>query len=436
MEIHRGYKTELRPNNKQRTLFRKHCGIARYAYNWALNRVSTRTSKPNGMKLSKEWNAWKKENIPWWTETSKCAPQSALFDLEDAFKKFFSNCKKKKKGQHKGKPGYPQFKSKKDTKQSFSLTGAIHVESKRIKLPRIGWVRLKEKNYIPLNAHILSITVSHRADRWFISVQVKEEREPPEMQPEGVCGSDVGIKTLLTCSDGTTHGNPQPLRKELKRLKKKQRTHSRRGKCRECYLSDDPKIKKQHSCDHCEGKNRDKSRKAVANLHFHISEIREDYWHKITSYLTKTKLVNVIEDLCSSGMLKNHKLALSLSDCAFGEFKRQMKYKSVWNDTYLLLADRFYPSSKLCSCCGWKNKDLTLADRTFVCKECGLVLDRDLNAAKNLENYYYLFLLFLVKYSTVSSTETGCVVKSMTDAFGEASSDYMHAGVVNLASVN
>jgi putative transposase len=223
MIVHKGYKTELDPNNKQITQFKKHCGIARYAYNWALDRISKRTSKPNAISLHREWNTWKKENIPWWDEQSKCAPQESFRDLQKAFKNFFDKCKKRKKGKFKGKCGYPKFKSKRGNKHRFRLTGSIIIENHRIKLPRIGWIRLKEHGYIPVDAHILSATVSQRANRWFVSIQVKETAQEHINNSTEINGCDVGIKTLITNSDGITVGNPKPLRKNLKRLARTQR---------------------------------------------------------------------------------------------------------------------------------------------------------------------------------------------------------------------
>ena len=375
MLIQRGYKTEISPNNKQKTLLAKNAGAARFAFNWALNRIKEGISKPNAIQLHKEWNVWKKENINWWKQVSKCSPQEALRNCDTAFNNFFRRCKQKK-----GKKGFPRFKSKKSGLGSFRLTGTIKVASNYVQLPRLGKLKLKEHNYLPLNAKILSATVSERAGRWFVSLQVEEVLET-KFKPEAIVGVDLGIKTLATCSDGQTFANPKALKTNLEKLKRRSRQLSRKVKG---------------------SKNRKKAAKRLAKVHQQIANIRKDSLHKITTHLTKTKSKIVIEDLNVSGMMKNRKLSRAISDIGLFEFRRQLEYKGKWYGCEIILADRFFPSSKSCSSCDWIKKDLTLADRTFVCDSCGLEIDRDLNASLNLESY------------TVSSTEI--------NAYGEESS--------------
>jgi len=358
----RSYKTQLDPNNCQRTLLRKHAGTARYAWNWALARVKNKESKPNAMQLHKEWNAWKKQNIPWWVEVSKAAPQESFRNLQQAFKNFFER--------RKDGVGFPKFKKKMaGCSGSFRLTGSICVESRRIKLPRLGWLRLKEAGYLPLDAHVLSATLSERAGRWFVSLSVQEEYEMPHNGSDKVVGIDVGVKTLATCSDGTTFENPKALISKKRQLGRLQRRHSRQKK----------------------GSNRrEKTRQRIARLHYRISNIRRDAIHKATSWVVKTKRSGtvVLEDLSVSGMLKNHKLARAVADASVSEFRRQIEYKADWNGVNVELADRWFPSSKLCSECGCIKDDLKLSDRTYHCDGCGLSIDRDLNAAINLERYH------------------------------------------------
>jgi putative transposase len=379
MKITRGYKTELDLNNAQRTACLKHAGAARWAYNWGLRRYQEEYAAgrktPNARSLHKELNVLKQTEIPWMYDVSKCCGQEALRDLEKAFKHFFRKCHLKKMGQWNDKLGYPRFKSKKKGVGSFRLTGSIHVTDKSIQLPRLGKLRLKEKGkkkkYIPTSGvNILSATVSEQAGRWFVSVQVEEEIADPVPASGKAIGVDLGIKTLATCSDGRTIENPKALRKNLKKLKRLNRRHSR---------------KQERS------KNRKKAARKLARLHARIAHIRSDALHKATSAIVaKTKpdcqrpCTIVIEDLNVQGMLKNRNLSRAIADVGFAELRRQLEYKAGLAGSTSKVVSRWYPSSKTCSNCEWVDEDQTLADRVFLCQECGMVLDRDLNAALNL----------------------------------------------------
>lgn len=230
-----GYKTELDLNNAQITACKKHAGAARFAYNWGLSRYQeeyrAKRKIPNAQSLHKELNALKQTALPWMYEVSKCAPQEALRDLEQAFKHFFRKCKLKRIGKWKGKCGYPKLKSKKRGIGSFRLTGHIHVGEKHVQLPRLGRLRLKERGYIPTkDVKILSATVSEQAGRWFMSVQVEEERAEPTLALGHTIGVDLGVKTLATLSDARQIENPRALRSNLKKLKRLSRHHSRKQK--------------------------------------------------------------------------------------------------------------------------------------------------------------------------------------------------------------
>lgn len=365
--ILRAYKVQLDANNKQQTLLLQHIGCARWAYNWALAKKKESFDKkekiPNAIELHRELNKLKQSEIPWMHHSSKTSPQNALRDCDKAFQNFFTSCKKKVKG----KKGFPKFKSKKNEKQSFRLDGAISVESDCIKLPRIGKLRLAEKDYIPTDCKILSATVSKRAGKWFVSVQVETPDKEYFNAKNEVVGIDLGIKSLATCSDGTTYENPKVLKKNLKRLKRKQKQLSRKKKG---------------------SKNYEKSKQKLAKLHYHISNIRKDCLHKITSKIIDENQVVVLEDLKVNNMMKNHKLAQAISDVGLFEFRRQIEYKAKWNGRKVVFADTFFASSKTCSCCGWKNSDLKLTDRVFECKMCDMRMDRDFNASQNLVKFY------------------------------------------------
>jgi putative transposase len=401
MQVVRGYKTELDLNNEQRTACLKHAGAARFAYNWGLARsieVYRATGKrPNALALHKELNALKKTEFPWMYEVSKCAPQEALRDLETAYKNFFRHVALKKQGKWRGKLGFPTFKKKSKGIGSFRLTGSIKVFEKSIQLPRLGTVRLHEKKYIPTAASILSATVSEQAGRWFVSIQVEEEQDKPVMTATTAIGVDLGIKTLATCSDGTIFAHPRALKHAQKRLKRLERQKSRRKKG---------------------SQNRKKTCAKLAKQHARVAHIRCDATHKLTSHLVKSHALVAIEDLHVSGMLKNHKLAQAVSDSNFGEIRRQLAYKAAWQSVHLVTVNRFYPSSKTCSSCGWVNEDLTLADRTFICQECGLVIDRDLNAAINLR---------VVAVSSID-TQNACGVVSAGLFNGTSETRHVEAG--------
>jgi putative transposase len=369
MQVVRGYKTELDLTNEQRTACLKHAGCARFAYNWGLARSQevyrTTGKRPTALDLHKDLNKLKQTDFPWMYEVSKCAPQEALRDLDAAYKSFYRRATLKKQGKWKGKVGFPTFKKRSKGIGSFRLTGSIKVSENSVQLPRIGKVRVHEHGYIPTCAKILSATVSEQAGRWFVSIQVEEEQEQPVCTATTAIGVDLGVKTLATLSDGTPFENPRPLKHALKRLKRLERQKSRRKKG---------------------SKNRAKTCKKLAKQHARVANMRKDASHKLTSYLCKNHALLAIEDLHVAGMVKNHCLAQAVSDSNFGEIRRQLEYKAQWYGVHLVVIDRFYPSSQVCSHCQWRNEALTLADRVFVCLDCGAVTDRDYNAAQNIRN--------------------------------------------------
>lgn len=359
----RAYKTELDPNDKQRTVLLRHAGVARFVYNWALaDRIARyEAGQPTNIyEQKRRFNALKGAEFAWVSECAYAVTDSAFVNLDAAYRNFFRRVKAGEK------PGFPKFKSRKRGIGSFTMRGSIHAETDRIKLPIIGWLRLKEHGYLPCTGiKIMSATVSERAGRWFVSLQVEEpdkESIPAIGNPIGV---DLGIKSLAVCSNGKIFDNPKSLIRYEKRLRHAQRKLSRRQKG---------------------SQNRKKAQREVARLHAKVANVRSHAIHEVTSYLTaKAKpSVIVLEDLNVKGMMKNHHLARSISDASFAEMKRQITYKAEWNGMQVVFADRFFASSKICSKCGCKKDALPLSVRTFVCDDCGMVLDRDLNAARNL----------------------------------------------------
>jgi putative transposase len=372
MRVTRAYKTELDLNDRQVTACRRHAGAARYADNWGLARkqeVYTATgSSPSAIALHRELNARKQTDLPWLYAVSKCAPQEALRNLDAAFAHFFRRCALKRAGTLTGRLGYPQRTTKKRGLGSFRLTGSIVVFPAAIQLPRLGRLRVKERGYLPTTGvQVLSATVSEQAGHWYVSVQVVQEQTVP-VTTGPVVGVDLGVKTLATCSDGTVFPNPKPLTRRLKKIKRLHRAVTR-------------KPKGSH--------NRKKAARQLGKAYRTVSNQRANTLQQVTTWLATTKAVIVIEDLHVAGMLRNHHLAQAISDVGFGEFRRQLTYKTAWYGSRIVLASRWEPSSKTCSRCGWVDADLTLADRTVICRNpdrpaCGLVLDRDLNAAINL----------------------------------------------------
>ena len=363
----KAYKTELDPNDKQRTQLIRYCGVARFVYNWALSDRKSRYEQ--GLSTSmyeqkKRFNALKDEQFPWVREVAYRVEESAFANCDAAYKNFF---RRVKFGVERA--GFPKFKSKKYGLGSFLLRDSIYAQSSVIQLPRLGVIRFKEDSYLPTSGvKILSAVISERARHWFVSLQV-EEPDKLSLQPgSGIVGVDVGIKILATCSNGMVFENPKSLSRYEKQLTHIQRELSRRQKG---------------------SKNRIKTKQKLAKLHYRIANVRRYSLHQVSSYLTaKAKPeVIVLEDLNVTGMLQNKRLSKAIADASFAELRRQLEYKCAWSGIGLVVADRFYPSSKTCSSCGVKKPMLKLSERTFVCESCGAVIDRDFNASLNLRDY-------------------------------------------------
>lgn len=265
------------------------------------------------------------------------------------------------------KPGFPKFKSKKNGLGSFRLYECIHVYEKIIKLPRLGLVRLKESSYLPMeDVKIISATVSEKTGRWFVSLLVEQEIMDPVPDPDKpVVGVDLGITNLVVLSDGTVYPNPKAYRRHYRKLIHLHRAVSRKSKG---------------------SKNQKKAICALAKIYKRVADIRNNTLHQITTHLAKTKSVIGIEDLRVRGMLRNHHLAGAIADVGMAEFRRQLEYKTKWYGSRLVVAPRFYSSSKTCNVCGSMNENLKLADREWLCFVCGTIHDRDTNAAINLRD--------------------------------------------------
>ena len=370
-------KVALDPTPSQERRLLSHAGGARFAYNAMLAHVKAALDvgeKPEWSfwLIRKRWNADKdtiavgEDGKPWWQENSKEAYSSGV----EALAKGLSNWSKSRKGDRKGRRvGFPKFKSKSKTTPRFAYTagcfGLVKGGPKALKLPRIGRVHCMEDVAKRVgDAKVLRMTISQRAGRWYASLTVGREDKPVANPPKGgAVGVDLGVKHLATLSDGTVVENSRYLKKSERKLKKAQRALSR-------------KIK---------GSNRRAKAKAkVARIHAHVANQRLDGLHKFTTWLSRKYSDISIEDLHVAGMVKNHRLAKSIADAAFGEFRRQLEYKTARTGARLHVVDRWYRSSKTCSGCGRVKAKLSLSERTYRCDSCGLTMDRDLNAAINI----------------------------------------------------
>jgi len=364
--IVRGYKTKLRLNNKERGLMMRCAGTARFVYNWALSdRIAHYDSgaPTTYYDQKKRFNALKDEECPWVREVPYTVTESAFRALDSAYQNFFRRVKQGAK-----KKGFPRFKSRKRSRKAFTVRGTV-IEHGRIRLPKpIGWLRLAEHGYLPEGQYKSNaVTISESAGAWYVSIQVEE----PTLHPtghHGTLGIDLGVKTLATCSDGTTFENPAALYRYERRMRKLSKELSRR---------------QQGSA------NWHKTKAKIRKLHAKIANIRKHAAHDVSHHVTYSTLpaTIVLEDLNVAGMVNNHHLARAISDSAMGQLSRQIEYKAGWNGIDLIRADRWFPSSKTCSRCGTIKDGLTLGDRIFHCNDCGYEIERDLNAAHNLAAY-------------------------------------------------
>ena len=378
--VTQAYRFALDPTPRQRRALASHCGAARVAYNWGLELVTTRLDQRRAGEdvqlpwtlpaLRREWNRVKYQVAPWWAENSKEAYNSGLDGLARALRNYSDS----KAGRRKGRPvKFPRRKRKGRCRDACRFTtGAIKVlpDRKHIQLPRIGVLKTHEstrklaRHLERGTARVLAATISRTADRWFVSLTVEVQRVIPEGNGhDTVVGVDVGIRHLAVMSTGVVIPNPHALQHSLRKLRRLNRQLARRK---------------------LGSKGRRITRRKLARVHARAANLRRDALHKLTTAIATQHGTIVVEQLNLAGMVRNRQLSRALSDAGLAELRRQLTYKTIWYGSRLVVADRFYPSSKTCSACGWVKAKLTLAERTFTCEGCGLPLDRDLNAARNL----------------------------------------------------
>ena len=385
--MNKTHEIKLNPTKSQRVFFAKSCGVARFAYNWALNSWNKKyeaKEKTSAYSLIKELTSIKKTEYSWMLEVGKTCPQYAIHNVESAFKGYFRRLKdgtieanKKqyfKSRKTKGLPieekklqsiGKPNFKKKgiHDSFVAIENESSFKQEKNKIWIPRLGWVKCAEN--LRFKGKINNVIVKKIANMWFAVINIVSDEAPIICKNQAIVGVDLGIKSLAVTSGGKVYENPKALKSNLRKLRIRQKSLSR-------------KVKGSN--------NRKKAQMKVAKTYYRVSCIRKNALHQATTNIVNNYGIIVLEDLNVKGMTKNHHLAQAVNDVSFGEFKRQIKYKAKWQGKQVIVADRWFASSKICSCCG-NVQDMPLSKREYKCEKCGLIIDRDLNASINLANY-------------------------------------------------
>ena len=381
-KLKRAYKVEINPTDKQKSKIHQTIGVSRFVYNFYIahnKEIYHREGKfVSGMDFSKWLNNEyipKNQDMKWIKEVSSKATKQAIMNGDKAFRDFFKKAK-----------GFPKFKKKKnqDVKAYFPKNNKTDwtIERHRVKIPTLGWVRLKEFGYIPVNSIVKSGKVSQKADKYYVSILVEEDDKKVYKSTNEGLGIDLGVKEFVVCSNGIKFKNinkTSTVKKVEKKLKREQRKLSRKY---ESLKIRNKNIKEGRATR----QNIQKQVVKVQKLHQRLTNIRTDYINKIVSSIIKQKPSYItIEDLAVSNLMKNKHLSKAIASQKFFEFKTKLMSKCKQNDVELRIVDRFYPSSKTCSQCGKIKKDLKLSDRIYKC-DCGFTIDRDLNASINLKN--------------------------------------------------
>lgn len=367
MSLVKTHKIALVPTDEQSKLMAQHAGFARVAYNHAL--ADFRDGLRNGewrseRTLRVRFNAVKADLYPWMSELSQLAGKNAIINLGMAVAAWRNSGQTNR---------FPTFKSRRKHRRAYTADNGpdtIAVDGRWIRLPKLRWVRMRED--LRFAGSIRKVTIVQDGGRWFACITVLTDDEPADHCPESaVIGVDVGVRTLATCSNGAVYENPRSLTRNLRQLRRLDRAIAR----------------SRHVHGHNRSsRRRDRLYQRRRRLHAKVSNIRHDAQHKATTEISVTGGVIVIEDLNVRGMVRNRRLARSIADAAMTGFHTKLSYKAYWYGARVVVADRWFASSKQCSSCGQVKSELSLSYREYGC-ECGLRLDRDLNAAINLKNY-------------------------------------------------
>ena len=353
--IFKSFKFRIYPNKEQEVLMAKHFGACRFVFNHYLNkRKETYLEDKKSLNYYDNANDLtqlkKDENFNWLKEINSQSLQSSLRNLDSSYMRFFRKQTK-----------FPRFKSKYD-RQSFKIPQSVSLKENQLIIPKFK-DGIKINLHTEINGEILFATISKSTTgKYYVSLTCEVQHQPYEKTNSKV-GIDTGIKDLAILSDGTTYENIKTLKNNLKKLKYNQRQLSK-------------KVKGSSS--------RTKQKQKLAVLHEKITNVREDYLHKVSTEIVKNHDIISVEDLAVKNIMKNHKLAQAMSDVSLGSFYSMLEYKCEWNNRQFVKIDRFFPSSKTCSKCGWINQDLTLNIREWTCPSCNEKHDRDFNASKNI----------------------------------------------------
>lgn len=399
------HKIALDLTQEQEAYCRKAAGTARFTFNWGLAHWQMQYrngEKPTALKLKQAWNALKYERYPWLTDIHRDAHAQPFSNLQAAFQAFFQNIKDRKAKKTTRKVGYPTFKKKGKHDSFYIANDKVQVQGKRLRIPLLGWVRMREA--LRFTGKLMSAVVSRTADRWYVSLSVQIDPLPaPSENQAGRCGVDLGIRHLATISHPREHiDGPKPLKAALKILRRTNRELARRVKF---------------------SANWHKTKRKLGRLHARIAALRTDSLHKLTTRLTQTYREIVIEDLHVKGMIQNRKLARAISDMGLGMFRQMLTYKAEAAGVQVIVADRWFPSSRLCRC-GVVNDTMTLADRVFVCPDCGFTDDRDFHAADNL-----------AAYPRLVGNDNACGQPSAGKADGPCETELVEAGTTECAQL-
>ena len=392
----KSHRIALKPTPEQEALFGQHAGYARFAYNWAVSEFRTGLDVGewlNERTLRPRWNKVKGVIAPWGSELSQNAAKYAIIDLGQAAEGWGEYCRRVKAGQRPSRRvGFPRFKRRKH-EQGFRANNGpdtVKVAGKIVILPKIGQVATVEQ--LRFAGSIREVTVNRTADTWFACCCVEDGQEPPPVKDGPTIGVDVGVGTMATCSDGTTVENPRALANGLKQLRRLDKAIARSRNV------------------HGRSNHSNRRERLYANRrrrHARVVNVRNDNHHKATTAIAKSAGRVVVETLNVAGMVRNRRLARAIADAGMSGFLARLDYKCGWYGAEYVKADRWYASSKLCAHCGWKNDDLTLSDREWWCSGCGILNNRDANAAMNLANWPGLSFPVSGRGDRVSSASGG-----------------------------
>ena len=400
----RSHRVALKPTPEQESLFSQNAGYARFAYNWAVGEFKAGLDVGEWLPdqtLRPRWNVVKGSIAPHGAMLSQNAAKYAIIDLGQAADTWGAHRRRVKAGLRSGRRvGFPRLKRRRQ-EQGFRADNGpdtVRVDGKVVILPKIGRVAMVED--LRFHGSIREVTVNRTARTWFACFCIEDGQQAPPVKPGPTIGVDVGVGAMAVCSDGTTVENPKALATGLKRLRRLDKAIARSRNVHD---------RSSHS------NRRERLYARRRRLHARVVNVRNDNHHKATTAIAKSFGRVVVETVNVSGMMRNRKLARAIADAGMSGFLTKLEYKCVWYGAEFVKADRWFPSSKLCAHCGWKNDDLTLSDREWWCGGCGALNERDYNAAVNLENWLGLSFPVSGRGNRVSPATPAVVVEASTD---------------------